>query len=186
MKNYLWIALVVIAIISTVGFFVVNNAPKSTSSSSNSSSSSVSSTVSSQSSTPASSVSNSIIANTANSIPSNITSSRATAVASVSVTPTAPTTVSKTFSANGSYNTPGGEEEITVDLTLNGRTITAVKTSAPATNPVSKQYQQKFASGISGQVVGKSIDGLSLGEINGSSLTGEGFNNALNEIRTKI
>lgn len=86
------------------------------------------------------------------------------------------------YEAEGSYSTPGGTSKVTVDLTLEGDTITAV-TVTPGSSGPSLQYQQKFAGGIADEVVGKSIDDLSVTKVAGSSLTSGGFNKAIEEIK---
>ena len=45
------------------------------------------------------------------------------------------------------------------------------------------QYQGQFASGIAAEVVGKDIDELEVSRVAGSSLTSEGFNQAVDAIK---
>ncbi len=52
-----------------------------------------------------------------------------------------------------------------------------------AENATSKQFQTKFAGGISDAVVGKSIDELNVSKVAGSSLTSTGFNAAIDDIK---
>jgi uncharacterized protein with FMN-binding domain len=88
-----------------------------------------------------------------------------------------------TYTADGSYQSPGGEESVSVSITLEGDIVTAVTVTPHATSGNSKQYQSQFASGIAGQVVGKEIDSLDVSRVAGSSLTSGGFNDALEQIK---
>lgn len=87
------------------------------------------------------------------------------------------------YSATGSYVTPGGSESVKVTVTLSDGTITNVSTVGSATRGDSAQYQSAFLSGYKSQVVGKSIDEVSLSRVSGSSLTSGGFNRAIEIIR---
>lgn len=88
-----------------------------------------------------------------------------------------------TYSADGAYSTPGGSEDISVTVTLKDDTITAVEATGSATGGNSAQYQRQFLAGYKDQVVGKSIDEVSLSRVAGSSLTSTGFNRALDTIK---
>ncbi|WP_421741146.1 FMN-binding protein [Cellulomonas sp.] len=87
-----------------------------------------------------------------------------------------------TYSATGTYESPAGQETVAVSLTLADGVVTAVEVTPEATNPTSKQFQTTFASGVADVVVGQPIDGLSVDAVSGSSLTPEGFNDALAQI----
>jgi len=87
-----------------------------------------------------------------------------------------------TYTEDGSYNSPGGEESITVKLTLAGGVIEDLDVTSNATNPNSKKYQGEFVDGINDVVVGKSIDDLNVSKVAGSSLTSGGFNDAIDKI----
>lgn len=88
-----------------------------------------------------------------------------------------------TYKAEGSYQSPGGAESVGVSITLQGDVVTAVTVTPEAKSGNSKQYQTAFASGISGEVVGKKIDDLKVSKVSGSSLTSGGFNQALETIK---
>lgn len=88
-----------------------------------------------------------------------------------------------TYEAEGSYQSPGGAESVGVSITLQGDVVTAVTVTPEAKSGNSKQYQTAFASGISGEVVGKKIDDLKVSKVSGSSLTSGGFNQALETIK---
>ena len=87
-----------------------------------------------------------------------------------------------TYDATGTYESPAGQETVAVSLTLADGVVTAVEVTPEATNPTSKQFQTTFASGVADVVVGQPIDGLSVDAVSGSSLTPEGFNDALAQI----
>lgn len=87
------------------------------------------------------------------------------------------------YEATVSYANPAGSSELGVKVTLAANKITAVEVTPEASDGTSKSYQEMFAGGISGEVVGKAIDGLEVSTVAGSSFTPDGFNKALDEIR---
>ncbi|MGA8988469.1 hypothetical protein [Aeromicrobium sp.] len=89
------------------------------------------------------------------------------------------------YSGEGSYSNPAGISALTVELTLSDGTITAIDVTPRATDPTSKAYQTDFAGGIAQIAVGKSINELSVSKVAGSSLTAEGFNQAIDQIRAE-
>lgn len=88
-----------------------------------------------------------------------------------------------TYSATGSYVSPGGNERIAVTLTLENDIVSDVSATPQAASPTSRDYQSLFVKGYQTQVVGKDIDTLNLSRVSGSSLTSKGFNDALAQIR---
>jgi uncharacterized protein with FMN-binding domain len=89
------------------------------------------------------------------------------------------------YSAEGSYISPGGTDVIKVTLTLDEDLVTEVKVAPVEANGESRNYISLFSSGVSGVVVGENIDEINVGKINGSSLTSGGFNKALEEIKSQ-
>lgn len=89
-----------------------------------------------------------------------------------------------TYTAEGSYVSPAGEESVKVELTLADDTVTAVTVTPEADDPQAKSFQEKFAGGIADVVVGKDIDTLDVSRVAGSSLTSGGFNAALETIKS--
>jgi hypothetical protein len=79
---------------------------------------------------------------------------------------------------------PSGVETVTVTVTLADDTVTTVTTSVDAVDHEAREFQEKFAGGISAEVVGRDIAGLSVSRVSGSSLTSTGFNAALELIRS--
>lgn len=88
-----------------------------------------------------------------------------------------------TYEASGSYATPESVETIDVTVELADGVITSVEVVGEPTRPESEQYQGRFIGGISDEVVGKSIDEISVSRVAGSSLTSGGFNEAIEQIR---
>lgn len=88
-----------------------------------------------------------------------------------------------TYSATGSYATPGGIESIKLTVTIEDGVITKTELAQNATDRDAKQYQSAFASGYSELVVGKDVNKVSLSRVAGSSLTSNGFNTALDTIK---
>ena len=90
-----------------------------------------------------------------------------------------------TYSATGSYMSPGGEDQIGVSLTLSNDVITAVSATNMAGDHTSSRYQDRFIAGYKTYVVGKKISDVYLTRVSGSSLTPAGFNDALNQIKAQ-
>ena len=90
-----------------------------------------------------------------------------------------------TWSANGDYDTPGGPESVHVTLTVQSGRVTAVHVTGSGSTPNAQHYEAAFESGIAGVVVGKKLAGLTVGAVSGSSLTGAGFDQALDAIRSE-
>lgn len=88
------------------------------------------------------------------------------------------------YSATASYNSPGGSQQIGVTVTLTADKVTAAALDLKAEG-IAKTYQTLFQSGYLPQVVGKDISTISLGAVAGSSLTGGGFNTALDQIEAQ-
>ena len=88
-----------------------------------------------------------------------------------------------TYTAEGSYSTPGGQESISVELSVADGVVTDVTVTPEADGGNAARFQDEFASGISDEVVGQELAGLSVDKVSGSSLTGDGFNAALDQIR---
>lgn len=89
------------------------------------------------------------------------------------------------YTADGSYTTPGGQEMIGVTLTLANGVVTEVEVEEKGIKPISKEKQADFAKNYKTQVVGKKIDEINLSKISGSSLTPKGFNAALELIKAE-
>ena len=90
-----------------------------------------------------------------------------------------------TYTVDAGYQAPSGSESITVELTIADDTVTAVTVTGDATDREASHYQRRFASAIPADVVGQDISGVSVSRVAGASLTSNGFNSALDEIRSK-
>lgn len=88
-----------------------------------------------------------------------------------------------TYTAEGSYVSPASPETISVTVTLADGIVTGVEVVGHATDPQARSFQSQFIGGVSAAVVGQSIEGLAVDRVAGSSLTGIGFNQALDAIR---
>lgn len=90
-----------------------------------------------------------------------------------------------TYTAIGSYMSPGGYDQIGVTLTIKNDLVTNSSVNLMPGDNTSARYQQTFADNYQQYVVGQNISGLNLGKISRSSLTPQGFNDALNQIRSQ-
>ncbi len=90
-----------------------------------------------------------------------------------------------TYTADGSYATPESVETISVTVTLEDDVITAVKVTGDPQKRESEQYQGQFIGGIADVVVGQDIDGIQVSRVAGSSLTSNGFNEAIEAIKSE-
>lgn len=108
-------------------------------------------------------------------------------VPKTTVTPVKESTyIDGVYSASGSYQSPAQMESIGVSMTLKSDKITGLVVTPKATDETSKFIQQLFVDGVNQLVVGKKIDELgSLSQVNGSSLTPIGFNQAVAQIKVQ-
>ncbi|WP_235928930.1 FMN-binding protein [Marisediminicola senii] len=87
------------------------------------------------------------------------------------------------YTATGEYQTPGGTESIEVEVTLAGDAIDTVTVTGNATDSTAQRYQGEFIDGIAAEVEGVDIDELAVDKVAGSSLTSDGFNAAIEQIK---
>ncbi|HEY5231654.1 MAG TPA: hypothetical protein VIJ11_12290, partial [Galbitalea sp.] len=87
------------------------------------------------------------------------------------------------YTAPGTYVSPGGVERISVTLSLSKNVITTMKVITVEADPTATGYEGMFEGGISAATVGKNINTLNIGVVSGSSLTSMGFNMALAKIK---
>lgn len=90
-----------------------------------------------------------------------------------------------TYTAVGTYISPGGDEEVGVTLTLKDNVITDATVEPKATRPNSVKFQGVFNENYKQFVVGKNINKVKLDKVSGSSLTPQGFMNALKQIKSQ-
>jgi hypothetical protein len=89
------------------------------------------------------------------------------------------------FTANASYTDPGRKEyDIEVTLTIADDVVTAASVlynGAAANTP----NHTRFENGYKQEVIGKSLDSISLSRVGGASLTTEAFNDAVATIKAE-
>lgn len=90
-----------------------------------------------------------------------------------------------TYTADGDYTAPSGQESITVELTIADDIVTDVVVTPHAESGNQAQFQAQFASGIAAIIEGQDIDSLEVSRVGGSSLTSAGFNAALATIKAE-
>lgn len=90
-----------------------------------------------------------------------------------------------TYTQTGTYQSPAGQEEVGVTLTLAADVVTAVEVEPMPDNTTTEMYQGRFAGGISDAIVGKKLEELSVDKVAGSSLTSGGFNDATGKIKSE-
>lgn len=113
------------------------------------------------------------------------TTSDASSGSSNSSTNSSATYKDGTYTAEGSYSSPGGNEEISVTITITAGKVTDSSVTPRAASSESNEYQQDFVSGYKVLVTGKDLATLNLSRVSGSSLTSRGFNEALDAIRNQ-
>jgi uncharacterized protein with FMN-binding domain len=116
-----------------------------------------------------------------------VATTSAPTVTTITTTTTNPASTYKdgTYSATGSYQSPGGDEKIGVTVTLKDDVITSTSVTPEPVSSEGRQYQQRFASSYTSLVVGKKISDVHLTAVSGSSLTPIGFMNALTQIEAQ-
>jgi uncharacterized protein with FMN-binding domain len=88
-----------------------------------------------------------------------------------------------TYQAIGTY--AKGMNSIDVTVGLNDDAIASVVVVPMATIKMSLGLQKKFALAISDEVVGRPIEEVHLDRLAGSSLTTQGFNEAIEKIKSQ-
>lgn len=87
-----------------------------------------------------------------------------------------------TYTARGYYG--GAPSYMTFTVTLEDGVISEVSSELmPENNDTSRGYQERFAEALPEEVVGRSVDEVEVGRLAGSSSCGDGFNDALAQIR---
>ncbi len=90
-----------------------------------------------------------------------------------------------TYTVEGNYTSPGGDEKIEVTLVLENDIITDVTVNPLATLPISVNMQGQFIAGVKEQVLGKKLNEVNLTKVSGSSLTPKGWNDAVAKIQAQ-
>jgi hypothetical protein len=87
-----------------------------------------------------------------------------------------------TYTATGTYTSPGGQEALNVTLTINSNLVIDSTVTTGANDSTSASYQNLFIASYKNQVIGKNLNDIKLSTVAGSSLTSQGFNDAVNQI----
>lgn len=90
-----------------------------------------------------------------------------------------------TYEATGNYTSPAQEEEVDIVITLADGVVVDAQFEGKATNETSMKMQGLFSEGFTEEVVGKNIDDINLTVVNGSSLTPQGFMDALEKVKAE-
>jgi uncharacterized protein with FMN-binding domain len=85
------------------------------------------------------------------------------------------------YDATGWYGSLPSHHDVT--LTIRDDTVTDVQITTPAEDPISLEYQQRFAAALPGEIIGRDIDTLQIDRLAGSSGCSEGFMDALAQIK---
>jgi hypothetical protein len=89
------------------------------------------------------------------------------------------------YSAIGTFTAPGVTNHLNVSLTISKDVITDSTVTIPnGTDPTSKNYDNNFIANYKPYVTGKPLANLNLSKVSSASLTPNGFNNALTQIRS--
>lgn len=93
----------------------------------------------------------------------------------------------RSFSESTTYTSPGGSVSLQVQLEVEGEIVTSVEVSSSSAGSISSGYIEGFNNDIKELVVGKSINELNLpNRIGSSSLTIDGFNDALDNVKNQL
>lgn len=90
-----------------------------------------------------------------------------------------------TYTAVGTYSYHSGTESVKVTLTIESGVVTDTVVVSQAVAPISKQMQKVFIDNYESEVIGVDLHDLKLGKVSGSSLTGNGFNSAVEDIKVQ-
>lgn len=90
-----------------------------------------------------------------------------------------------TYTQEGTYVSPGGEEKIGVKITIKNGLVTESEVTPESERPMSLKFQKQFAEGYKEFVIGKNINEIKLDKVAGSSLSPKGFNDAVEKIKAE-
>jgi hypothetical protein len=75
---------------------------------------------------------------------------------------------------------------MSLTVTVNGSTVTAVSLNQSKSGGTSKNYQSNFENSYKSLVLGKNIKSISLSRVGGASLTTNAFNQAIKSIANQL
>ena len=90
-----------------------------------------------------------------------------------------------TYTASSDYSVPRSFENIKVTLTVSNNVVTDSQIVNSEGDHESAEWQDRFAAAYKSQVVGKKLSEVQLSHVAGASDTAEGFNEALDKIKTQ-
>ncbi len=90
-----------------------------------------------------------------------------------------------TYSAVGSYRSPGGPDDVGITVTLKNDIVVDTSTKEMAGDNRSARYEAIFTANYKPYVIGQNIDTLYLDKVSSSSLTPMGFNDAIAQIKSQ-
>ena len=130
---------------------------------------------------------NSTVISSVKSVPDTSASPAATAVAGSTATTASTSSGFKdgTYTATAEYATPEATENIKVSVTLKNGIVTDTSSTASMQSRESREYATQFAQNYKSYVVGKSVASIKLSRVSGSSLTSQGFNDAIAQNQTQ-
>lgn len=90
------------------------------------------------------------------------------------------------YEATGNYQSPGGSQHIKIRIMLNNDgAIRESSAEGDSKSTDSRFYQSSFINNYKDEVIGKNINEVKLDRVGNSSLTSEGFNKALEDIKNQ-
>ncbi len=93
---------------------------------------------------------------------------------------------SNTLTGSGTYQTPARTtHELDVTLTIESGVVTDAKVVYDKGEGFSNPHQERFDNAYKAEVIGKSLNDISLSRVGGASLTSEGFNQAIASIKSQ-
>jgi uncharacterized protein with FMN-binding domain len=90
-----------------------------------------------------------------------------------------------TYVAIGSYQSPAGLEQVRISLSIKNDVILNTSATNIAKSRTSIRYEAEFIAGYKTLVIGKKLDSVRLNRVSGSSLTPNGFNDAVAKIKAQ-
>ena len=89
------------------------------------------------------------------------------------------------YSAMGSYTSPGGTETLRVSLSIVNDIVKTLSVTSVHVDPTAAEYEARFEAGVGAIVIGRNLANANVGAVAGSSLTSLGYNSALATIRAE-
>lgn len=92
----------------------------------------------------------------------------------------------RVYQAKGSYVSPAAVENLNVKVSLKNEMVESLEMVSDSSSPKSLRFQGLFLEGVRKEIIGKKISEIGqFTRVNGSSLTGSGFNQAIAIIKSE-